>query len=292
MKKQMALLPVILLTAVAGCSANGAEPESGEPAIGEVPTAVTATDLHLPMEDYDLTSEQVDLVSDARRVLMQRCMAGFGYTVEIERVVSSAYGPPTATERRYGITDLALAREHGYKLGKRDPALRPEPKRPELTAEQQVVLFGRGRSEVGGKQVPDQGCAGAAGRELQRDTPGVDLSMPQNTWMTTLDQSRKDSRVVAAIDAWSRCMAKRGHHYPDPVAAVNDPVAGGEVTDAQRALAVADIECKDEVNLVGIWFTVESAYQRRAIDANRAAFDAVRAALENQLRTAQGVLGG
>jgi hypothetical protein len=285
------LLPV-LLVAVAGCGADGAGSDSGEPEIGEVPTVLDATDLRLPMRDYELGAAELDLVTDARRILMQRCMAEFGYTVEIERTTPSAYGPPTSSERRYGITDLALAREHGYGLGERDPSRQAQPERPELTADQQTVLFGRGRSEVGGKRVPDRGCAGAAGRELQRDAAGADLSLPQNTWVTTFEESRGDSRVSAAIGAWSRCMERQGHHYPDPLAAASDPVAGGEVTDAQRALAVADIGCKAEVNLVGVWSTVEAAYQRRAIDANRAAFDAVRAALDGQVRTAREVTGG
>ena len=48
----------------------------------------------------------------------------------------------------------------------------------------------------------------------------------------------------------------------------------------QIDVAIADIGCRATANVTGIWFAVESAYQRRAIEADRAAFARTRDAIQ------------
>jgi hypothetical protein len=75
-------------------------------------------------------------------------------------------------------------------------------------------------------------------------------------------------------------MAEAGFRYADPLAVAADPAFSARIDQHQLDVAVADIGCKSSTNLVGTWFTVESAYQTRAIRANRAAFAATRAAID------------
>ncbi len=51
--------------------------------------------------------------------------------------------------------------------------------------------------------------------------------------------------------------------------------------------AIADVDCKQNVNLVGVWMAAESAYQRTAIRDNGAALDTLRKNLQTQAANAR-----
>jgi hypothetical protein len=86
-------------------------------------------------------------------------------------------------------------------------------------------------------------------------------------------------------------MSKAGFAYSTPMDANNDPRwSGEEVTQAEIAVAVADVNCKKKTNLVGIRMAVDAAYQRAAIAANAIELKAVKTALARQATTAHAVL--
>jgi hypothetical protein len=39
----------------------------------------------------------------------------------------------------------------------------------------------------------------------------------------------------------------------------------GPITAVEIQVAVTDVQCKQSTNLIGVWFTVESGYERQAI---------------------------
>ena len=243
--------------------------------------------LRLPVEDYLPTVAQKDRLARARVALIRACMARFGFAYEVTPVPSDRYGPVSLTDRRYGITDLALARTFGYGLGPRDPAgiVRPDP--PRLGADGQNVLTGQGRSVVAGLVVPDGGCIGEADRALTGSAAAVaHLGQGSRLQVESFTMSRADSRVRDALDSWSVCMAAAGYRYADPLAASADPAFNGPLDQQQVDVAVADVVCKASTNVTGIWFTVESAYQRRAIEADRTAFAQTRDAIRVRDRLA------
>ncbi|WP_424856029.1 hypothetical protein [Streptomyces sp. SAI-170] len=243
-------------------------------------------DLRLPLQDYLLDDRQLRDLDRARVVLIDRCMHDFGFTYAV-RQPAADYGPRSATERRYGITDAADAAAYGYGLGKRDPALQKPPARPVLHADAETVLFGKGRSSIKGRKVPEGGCMTQADRSLGSVAPaGTDPGLPQQLSFRAFDLSRADSRVRGAIRAWSACMAESGHDYADPLAPLADPALTGSTSRRTIATATADIRCKQRTNLVGVWFTVESAYHKRLIDQHTEELEAVRAANTARLRTA------
>ncbi|MBB3074390.1 hypothetical protein [Streptomyces violarus] len=84
-------------------------------------------------------------------------------------------------------------------------------------------------------------------------------------------QSMKDDKVVEAIAAWSSCMDGKGHTgLADPYKAMDQGVTNdGEPSQESIALAVDDIDCKKQTDLVKIWFGVESAIQDKQIADNR-----------------------
>jgi hypothetical protein len=53
---------------------------------------------------------------------------------------------------------------------------------------------------------------------------------------------------------------------------------------------VADVHCKDETNLVGIWAAVDQAFQTRSIAKNELRLNEVKQAMDLSLRNAADVL--
>jgi hypothetical protein len=77
-----------------------------------------------------------------------------------------------------------------------------------------------------------------------------------------------DSRILAVEQQWSACMADRGFQYATPIDAINSHYMNPSTPEA-ISVAVADIQCKLETNLVGVVVAVQSAYDQQYIDAHR-----------------------
>jgi hypothetical protein len=286
-----AVVAVVAMVVLAGCAGAGDATLGGEPVVGAYPTLTSGYGLRLPVEDYLPTAEQSARVGRAHIELVRRCLARFGIDYALRFVPGDRYGPRSLTERRYGITDLDLARDHGYGLGARDPVRQPRPAQPDLGTDGETALSGQGRTVVRGRAVPPGGCLAEAGRGLHPGTVRADIARAHRLQYTSYELSRRDSRVRAVIAAWSSCMARSGYWYADPLAAGADPAFVGRPSREEIAVATADIGCKARANLVGVWFTVESAYQRRSIDADRGGFAATRAAIAARDRIASAIVG-
>jgi hypothetical protein len=282
------------MSALTSCSSGSGgrkSEQNSEPAISDIPRITAAVDLRLPLQDYLLDDRQLRDLDQARVILIDRCMRDFGFTYAV-RQPAAGHGPRSATERRYGITDAADAAAYGYGLGERDPARQKPPARPALHADAETVLFGKGRSRIKGREVPEGGCMTEADRSLGAAAPaGADPGLPQQLSFRAFDRSRADSRVRGAFRAWSACMADSGYDYADPLAPLADPALTGSTGRRTVATATADLRCKRRTNLVGIWFTVESAYQKRLVEQHSEELAAVRAANTARLRAAARVSG-
>jgi hypothetical protein len=98
-----------------------------------------------------------------------------------------------------------------------------------------------------------------------------------------------DPRVLAVSAAWSRCMARRGFHYASPQqpAGHNWPA---KPTAAETATAVADVACKQQVNLINTWLTVEAAYQTALIGQNIGTLADLQASFQVALNRVEALL--
>ena len=269
-----------LAVVLAACSApaEGGQ-DTGEPALGAIPNLLAAADLRLPAQDYLATDAQNLQYLRAEVKLIQDCLRRFGVSYPVTPAADTNYGPRSMTDRRYGITDAALASTAGYGLGARDPALQTRPPTPDIGADGETALTGQGPTIVRGVPVPAGGCTGEARRTLDAQLPpGADLQLAQNLQMQSFEQAKRDSRVKTVNAAWSSCLAEHGYHYADPFAPLADPRFKGKLTPEQITVAATDIDCKGRTNLVGVWFSVESAYEARAIQQAKAAFDLLKQA--------------
>lgn len=146
------------------------------------------------------------------------------------------------------------------------------PPTPDAPTEEEAAHVDSG-IEVGGQKVPAGGCAREAYRKLYAPTKdSVDLLFSFGLASEAHERSKGDSRVVDILAKWSACMGKSGYSgLKDPYEVVEklgleaDPGGPKAVTAAK-----ADVACKREVNLVGLWAAVEKAYQERLADEHAA----------------------
>jgi hypothetical protein len=116
-----------------------------------------------------------------------------------------------------------------------------------------------------GRPIPPGGCAGQAQRSLGI-VDGLEAGVVASLDFAMFDQSKRDRRVVAGLAAWSSCMATKGFRHQDPFTVAAAFVTGPAPTGPEINAALADIGCKQSTNLVGIWYGVECAYERAAVE--------------------------
>lgn len=269
----------------AGCSATA---QSAPPPAEPVPVQVDTTDLKrfvLPLDTYAASRAENATIGKARNTAFKNCMLGFGFDLGPLPEM-----PPETTgenEFRYGLTDEAKVKVSGYTAPPR-----PKPPQPEIPPEARPLTSGKGERTYKGKPVPEGGCQGEAGRKLSEGA-AHDEKLVLRLGDEAGKQAEADSRVKAAFQAWSVCMARAGFDYTNPWQPNDNPEFQGQEANAREiATAMADVRCKREVNLVGIWASVETAYQERKISENTEALQKVKAAirvlLENAARITEG----
>jgi hypothetical protein len=280
----------LLLLAGAGCGRpRPATP--GDRADQPAPQLLRSADLRLPLDAYLATPAEVSELTRGRLALLRRCMARYGF--DYPRATPPAQAAPRSrNERRYGLTDPAAAAARGYRLddrGATGSAARPAP--PALPPAAEAVLTGSAGRTAAGRPIPADGCAGEASRGLSAGAPpDADSGLPQRLSADSFAHSTGDPRVQAATRQWAGCMKTAGLDYANPFDPLGDRRFRGPLTRAETTTAQADVVCKRQANLVGVWFTVESAYQHTLIDTNATALEPAGRALRAQLAAARRAL--
>jgi len=299
------LLFAILQGACGAAEEAGPDPNhlnvDGPPAITTMPEMVSVTGKSLPLEAFQIGPQALSTISLARQLLIADCMKRFGYTYEIQ-----PSGPPAQADRlsrRYGITDAASAARWGYG-GPPGQAPTSKPRRS-ADPNQALVLTGwpNGRIQpggtppagqnVGGLEVPQGGCSGEAGRKLTGDDAGQigDDPLVRDIDASAYSKAESDPRVLDMQAKWSACMREKGYDYPHSLAVVDAITrTGGDAPAAEIQTALADVECKGRTNYIGIWFTVESAYQNALIEKNFQALTTIKARADRQISMATSVV--
>jgi hypothetical protein len=281
---------LVALTCVA-CG-HSASPEA-EPDVGAIPVRLSSADLRLPLDAYIVDGTQLAQIDNGRLVLTERCMRRLGFGTELSIARRDAPAKLLGNQRRYGITDEAAAAVYGYRV---PPGVIAEPtggagtdpsEKVELSAAERTALSGNGSKTVNDRPVPEGGCVGEARRKLAERGPRVDRpELAEILAGESFDLSRKDSRVRAALGSWSRCMKARGFDLAGPLDAANNPAFKTGSEPEAIATATADVACKKQTNLVGVWSTVEDAYQKRIIERNHEELRRIKDSLAAQLRYA------
>ncbi|MCJ1679298.1 hypothetical protein MTF65_18515 [Streptomyces sp. APSN-46.1] len=292
------VLPTVLAAALlAGCAGAGAgggggPAGAGEPELGPVAVDPATASIALPMDAYTDTEAEAVRMGRVQEGLVSRCMARYGFTYE-----GTPAAPPggAAGEDRhrylFGLADPAYAAAHGYDKGAGGER-RAKPPAPPLSDSAYAVMHGEQRGagpggrvpdarteeeaagtdsgiEAGGRKVPAGGCGREAYRKLYAPTKdSVDLLFAFGLASEAHDRSKRDSRVVEVLAKWSACMDKTGYTGIKSPYDVVEKLGLADDKGGTKAVAAAtaDVACKREVNLVGVWAAVEKAYQERLVE--------------------------
>ncbi|MFD5145622.1 hypothetical protein [Streptomyces sp. NPDC058401] len=309
---------VLLALVLAGCSdPDGGGGAHGEPELGEVAVAPAAASISLPLDAYTDTDAETVRMGQVQQRLLSRCMARYGFPYEEVRPSdpAGAQGPEGRHQVLFGAADPEFAAAHGYDLtaGKGRPVKPPAAplsesatlvmhgerpggaegaaQPPDAANEEEAAKVDSG-IDVGGQKVPPGGCIREAYRKLYAPTKdSVDLLFPFGLASEAHERSKSDSRVAAVLKNWSACMGKSGYTgLKDPYEVVQklgleaDPGGPKAVTAAK-----ADVACKREVNLVGIWAAVETAYQKRLVEEQAETLALYKKQREARYRLAAGL---
>ena len=86
-------------------------------------------------------------------------------------------------------------------------------------------------------------------------------------------------------------MAKAGHHYPDPLAAITDQRWQTQRRSAEEiGAAQTDVRCKETTGLVAIWAAAETRVQNTAIHAHPDKFATLKAVKTGELANARHII--
>ncbi|GGN83233.1 hypothetical protein GCM10010112_61360 [Actinoplanes lobatus] len=279
------------LLLVAGC---GGDPEASEGAPLTPPSIAPASALPqvtdgaaraLPLMAYRYSTEQFATLVRADGLIIQQCMRRLGFASW------QPPAPPAATKDwstglPLGIVDAAQAAQYGYHSP--EAVRKPVERRTASSQErlERAVLLGDSEfGDLTGKDVPEGGCQGESTRKLREGAPKADLELESRLADQAGKATQADARVTGALTAWSECMTAAGHRYRTPMEAAGQEWAATP-TAAERAIAVADVQCKEKTKLAELWFGVQTGYENQLIAKNRTALDAGRAVLEAEIKRA------
>ena len=280
--------------AVTGCAAQNAQDVARtdrDPVLVTAPPEVTATptidsidSLTLPIEAFTFTPTQLRQVNNAQTSLINQCAARFGLTPQLPRGSSLS---PSPLASQYGVVDEAIAAKYGY----HEPAASTGTNKPTSggrpSKDLALVLYGSNDPDPDldatkptgltfhGQEIPPGGCYGESRRKL-----GITAferlnsdNLADQIRLKAGHQADNDQRVTAVMGTWSACMKQKGYQYGSPADVGVDPklkasLAGPVPSAVEVQIALTDVGCKKSSNLIGVWFAVEVAYEKVAIQQN------------------------
>ncbi|UXY27289.1 hypothetical protein [Streptomyces sp. HUAS TT20] len=227
---------------------------------------------------------EIYLIESAQDILTRTCMKKRGYDWEV--IDHRKLYPDLRNRRRYGVIEMPVAKEMGYKsnarlMGSTDITARKTDREKRLgAAERQAALN------------PADGCYAQAGAQLASGNR-VDEDLVNKLNSASLDQALKSPAGARATRSWARCMRQEGHPYQDFYRAAEDPrwARSHAPSPGEKQTAQADVTCKQRVGLVKSLSEEERAVQERDIRDHKGYFAHLRSAKDRQLDAARAVLG-
>jgi hypothetical protein len=271
--------PVIVFASGTSGGSGGRPPV----AVGPIPPVTATRPVVMPLDSYGLiSSQEQSTLAAAAIALTQRCMAARGFVFTQASAADNGLATLQQIETAaLGLTSLTRAQAYGYAT----PGSGSGQAGPGLAVLAQGSAggfvpagFGGPGGPAGGTHSPAWTAAldGTAARPgcLRQAQSVLYGSAGDGDPVSTLafqaaGWAQNDPRVKVVIGAWSACMAGRGFRYtePDAPALHRWPKAP---TRTEIATAVADVTCKQRVNLVNTLLTVEAAYQQALVGQNLA----------------------
>ena len=277
----------------ASLAAPPAAASTAPPVPAPVPVVSDILRTTLPIAAYQLTPAQLGAEQYVSQRLTQSCMRGYGIdylpTLSTRLVSQNVDIAEEFNSRWYGVSDTAAVRVYGYHLPAWTQGMTAPAKLPAVGGD---VLTGS-VSSYDHKSVPSGGCLAEASGQLAAAGLGSQTQASGGSGPGTLigdiqssafQSAQSDPRVLASFAKWSACMASAGYHYKTPFSAAADPrwATAAKAGPLEIAVAERDVSCKEKVNLLGVEYTVVSAYQRAGLAKDAHALAGVKAGIAAQ----------
>jgi hypothetical protein len=223
---------------------------------------------------YSLTEDEAYVVDQATAALTRECLAAEGFDPDVVEVTAPEPGNgPVEVDESLGLVrpESAAFGYHG------DPGLR-------YGEAGSLGYHFAAKGDAGFDATMD--CLEHANATLQGSDEPADEKLPWDLKHGAEAEAAADPRVQAAMGEWSACMSSEGHDYArptEPWAGPNnpwsfpdcegsdDPDCGGErppISQLEIDVATADLACKAEVGLVGLYRVALWEAQERLIEGN------------------------
>ncbi|WP_155056123.1 hypothetical protein [Streptomyces blattellae] len=276
-----------------------------------VPEQGLAKGMSLPLEAYMQTYQDTVTLDEASRSLQERCMAEYGLSIELP--LAGTNPPPSDNdanmERRYGLTDREAAAQYGYGLPE-ELTEQVHQAEPDLTEDEVQVLTGHSTpteptapgadlaaqpapESYNGKKIHEGGCTGWAQDELPQPT-SEDLAFVSELNGNSFTESMQSPAVKQALADWSQCMQTEGYTAatPSEAAEIVPHVEGGTASKEEIAVALAEIDCKEQTDLVTVWFAEETKIQKAQITEHQDRLNSTRTRNSDAVAAANAELAG
>lgn len=292
--------------AVAPSSGSG----GGRPKItvGPIPPASSTKPIDLPLNTYSgVSGLQQTVLAEASTLLTQKCMTARGFVYSAQAAPAQEQSLLQEAEYGFGVTsqDAAASFGYGQPSSSGAPPTSPAPAKAgpaflggfasfgDLSKQPRawtVALLGFAPGARIGRQ-HEAGCLMQASAELYGtgrsgpSDPVPSIALQASSW------TQSDPRVRAVGELWSQCMKRRGYSYRTPQAAATAHWPQ-RPTPAETATAMADVDCKQQVNLTNTWLTVEAAYQTALIGQDLPTLSHLQDSFQKLFKRAQALLSG
>lgn len=287
---------VALLVCASACASD-----QTEPLVTSSPEVGADTAIVLPLDRYFAKPQDEVLVDRAFTILVRDCVSQFGLEWVRDLSDDLPQVPTRTNARRYGIRSAEDAAANGYSRPagaarvswRRVIATAPPAPHPSPRSDVEAIFSGAIR-EYNGRPVPEGGCFADSQRRLDEGAPAFNgYGLVEGLHAESSNRAEKDSRVQAVWSLWSGCMANKGFDYTTPWEANDDPQWGSAANKTREiATATADVACREQTNLVGIWHAVDVAYQHQLIEEHQHELDALLELIEVQKRNAARIIAG
>lgn len=272
---------VALALAVGGCAAV---PDPSRFADATAALQANTEEIVLPLDrEYLLNDAELALVEGANYALTDSCMQRSGYRYPLGMIDWSRTDP--TPDRRYGLWSPSRAAQFGYDL---PPAPADDAIAEVIAASEDAQYYDMSVACLDTtEQLP------LLSGELVGGDPDAErlLEVAVRGAGEARTFAEGDPLWERTIGAWRECLSDAGVGAPSEPGNWT-PSFPRDDAAAQVRIAIADVQCKEQTDLVQTLANLEAQYQAAFIDVNEAALEPLATAKQETIERARAILLG
>jgi hypothetical protein len=269
-----------------GATHSSTSATSGTANPGATPVPGDVYRVPMPVDAFNAQVEELGIVITAEQITTRNCMERLGFEYTVPPAMEPLDVIKIGVDPLLGVVSMSHAEEYGYHpdysmLTAEAPSSAPTSDKSEESAEYRQALGSDG----------EDGCS----REGMNATFGVtSVSDEASESFGTVsngayNQATQDKRFKTAIVEWAKCMTDQGYEVTEPAELLSESW-GDKPTAPEITQAIADVGCKQELDLWGLFIRLQTEAQEVLIDENIAGLTEYRQAWEAKVREAERII--